>query len=900
MKIQRAAIGFAILFLVSLTACDVISNNTPTLPPATPTRPAASPTTVAMATSPTVAAAAATATTNSVAPTSTPVMLDLPTVTPAPPTAAPSSSATDTPASAPNTTPTTGRVSASSSKLIFYLGSDGIIYTVKPDGSNKQPLLKIDIPAGQDVAGMSASVDGKFLAYKLVDTATYEDASYYLVSNGKASKLDGVASLPVWYGHRFVASGSVGEGGTPGDLAVYNADAAGGPSGAGLGVQGSNLAWYPDGSNILYLDALDNIYSIGTNPPPYGNYTGTLVLHLNDKPADNNPDFFGAMFAAVTPDGKTLVFGGEQIKNVGASGNGQRLWMYDLSKGPGKALAAAQSFTDFGGRYGSNNYGFANMNTLVVASDFHISACAVGSAIDVLGIGNAVTATVALPGQQGDSNARLYGLSVAPANPNHPSSTFAYSLDNYTCANAGTGPTVTLAATVYVWSGGQSSKVAAGRYPLWADTSIAVAPAPTPIPGESNPPTATPQSYTPGPTFGSGELIFYLASDGQTIDTMKPDGSDAGKLVIKVDRQPGEIITGLSASKDGKYLVYNLTLTSGTYDVTDYYLVAGGKATKLSGIGKPPVWFANYFVAAAPTSSNASEATEIYRIFPASANDPANFMVDSGVTGTLYTLFPDGTQLVYVDASGNIMALGLSHMTEHKPYTLVSLNPTAKQGDADFFEVAWLNFAPDGTLVFAGGKQSDLGPFGTGAKVWIHKLSANSADPPQPLSDTGRYDDYDFIGQTALVVNSAEHGGVCGSIPHLKTLDFSTQSVSENPIPGSSPDRRYTIYGLSGAPFNANRTSYAYSAEPYTCGSDNTAKGSGTSSIYVWTSANSAPSTKIGEGRFPVWVDTKLLTPHLSTAYTRSGCASLIGVNSAATVNASPPRPIASRIGCAP
>jgi hypothetical protein len=857
MKVQRAAAILAMVFLVSLTACDTVSNNTPTPPTAAATSPAASPTTAAMAATPTTVAAAITPITNTAAPTSTPVVLDLPTVTPVPPTAAPPSSATNTPASAANTTPTTGSGSASSSELIFYLGNDGTIYTAKPDGSNQQPLLKVDMPAGQDVASMSASVDGKYLAYELVDTATYENASYYLVSNGKASKLDGVASLPVWYGHRFVASGPVGEGGTPGDLAVYDADAAGGPSGAGLGVQGSNLAWYPDGNNILYLDALDNIYSIGANPPPYGNYTGTLVLQLNDKPADNNPDFFGTMLAAITPDGKTLVFGGEQIKNMGASGNGQRLWMYDLSKGPGSSLSAAQPFTDFGGRYGgNNNYGFANANTIVVASDFHISACAADSAIDVLGIGNAVTATVTLPGQQGDGNARLYGLSVAPPNPSRTGAALTYSLDNYTCADAGAGPTITQAPTVYVWSSGQSSKVAAGRYPLWVNSSIAVAPAPTPITGESNPPTATPQSYVSGTSFGSGELIFYLASDGQTIDTMKPDGSDTGKLVTKVDLQQGEIITGLSASKDGKYLVYNLTLTAGTHDVTNYYLVANGKATKLSGIGQPPVWFANYFVAAAPTSSNFSEPTEIFRVFPDSANDPANFMIDSGVTGTLYTLFPDGTQLVYVDTSGNIMALGLSHMTEHKPYTLVNLNPTAKPGDANFFQVDWLNFAPDGTLVFAGGKKSDIGPFGTGAKVWTHKLSANSTDPPQPMSDTGRYDAYDFIGQTALVVNSAQHGGACGDIPHLKTLDFAAQSVSENPIPGNSPDGRNYIYGLSGAPLSVNRPSYVYALQPYTCDSNNSPSPGGTASLYVWNSANPTANTKIGAGQFPVWVDT--------------------------------------------
>jgi hypothetical protein len=478
MKPPRLSVILTLVLLTSLTACDVVSNNTPTptagnTPSPSTTRIAASPTAATSAATPTAVAAAASPTANpAIAPTSTAVTFDLPTATTEPPTAAPATTATDTPGSAANSTPTTSNgIPAGSSELIFYLGNDGSIYTIKPDGSNRQLLLKVDKSANQDVSAMSASADGKYLAYELADNTTY-GVDYYLVNKGKPSRLDGVASLPVWYGHRFLAAAPPGANDEPGQILVFDADSAGGPAGAGLGVMGSDPAWYPDGSKVVYTDKNDNIYSIGANPPPSGNLNPDLILKLNDKPAGDNEDFFGVMFATIAPDGKTLVFAGEQLKNVGASGNGQRLWMYDLSKGLGKALKDAQPFTDFGGRYGgSNSYGFASQNTIVVASDFHISACAVGSAIDVLGIGTTVTTTVTMPGEQGDTYVRLYGLSVAPPNPNRPSSTFAYSLDNYTCDTAGGGQTITQTPTVYIWSSTQSNKVAAGRYPVWVDTS---------------------------------------------------------------------------------------------------------------------------------------------------------------------------------------------------------------------------------------------------------------------------------------------------------------------------------------------------------------------------------------------------------------------------------------------
>jgi len=472
-KLPRISIIITLVLLASLSACNVVNNSTPT-PTAGNTPPAASPTTLAMAATPTRAAAATPTTTNNiaVAPTSTPVAFDLPTATAIPPTAAPVA-ATDTPISLANSTATAGiatPLAGGGSELIFYLGDDDSIYTIKPDGSNRQLVTKVSKSANQDVSAMSASADGKYLTYELVDNSTYE-ADYYLVNKGKPSRLDGVASLPVWHGHRFLATGPPGVNDEPGEILVFNADSAGSPAGAGLGVMGSNPAWYPGGAKVVYADKDDNIYSVGTNPPPTGKLNPNLIVKLNDKPAGDNEDFFGVMFVAVAPDGKTLVFGGEQLKNVGASGNGQRLWMYDLSKGLGKTLNDVQPFTDFGGRYGgSNNYGFVNQNTIVVASDFHISACAVGSAIDVLGIANDITATVTLPGQQGDTYAGLYRLSVAPGNPNRPSPTFAYSFDNYTCDNADAGQAITQAPAVYVWSNSQNNKVADGRYPIWVDT----------------------------------------------------------------------------------------------------------------------------------------------------------------------------------------------------------------------------------------------------------------------------------------------------------------------------------------------------------------------------------------------------------------------------------------------
>lgn len=878
MKLRPVLSIFALLLLVSLTACDVVSNPTP--PPANTPALATTPTSAA-ATSPTTVALAATATSvpisltsGTAAPTSTPVTINLPPATNIAPTDTPAAASpltstaappADTPTASANSTPAAN----TNGELIFFVGNDGTIYSIAPDGTNQQPIITIDKSASQDVGGMSVSADGKYLAYSLYDTGGYT-ATYYLVSNGTSSPLDGVSSLPVWYGHRFVAAGQPDRATGAAELSVYDADQPG-PSSAGLGVIGSEPAWYPDGSKVVYTDQDDNIYSIGAYPPPYGNLAPDPILKLNDKPASSdNQDFFGTMFVAVTPDSKTLVFGGEQIKKVGASGNGQRLWSYDLSKGAGQSLSDAHPFTDFGGRYGgSDNYGFTNANTIVVASDFHISACAVGSVISILKAGSgAAFADINLPGVKNETYARIYGLSAAPNIPARVNPTFAYSTDNYTCDNAGAGPNITQPPAVYVWNQDaqgkeQSNKVADGRYPIWVDTALNIAPAPTLVPGESNPPTdtpgsaatATPQSAAPA-AYTNSQLLFYLASDGKTLNTMNPDGSDA-RLVTVVDLKQGQQVSGISASKDGEYLAYAVTTDSGTHYQTDYYLVLNGKSTKIDTAYSLPVWYGHRFVAnTLPTQQGDLGELAVY-----DANKNNGFTAAGlGVQGSNPAWSPDGKSIIYLDTASAIREVDANPAAngQPQPTTLLDLN-SGVSDKMQKWAIAWATFAPDShTLIFDGAQQENLGAAGMGGQIWLYDVSSGKGkDGLVGVNDNGLYYAPEFLGNNALFTLSADHAGVCGSTPRPLTVDLGSSTPNQLALSGMSADTIGQVSGFSAAPNLSGGYAVAYSIQPFDC-KDGNVTPTAPSAIYIWTSntLSGGTSKKIADGSDPVWIDT--------------------------------------------
>ncbi len=55
----------------------------------------------------------------------------------------------------------------------------------------------------------------------------------------------------------------------------------------------------------------------------------------------------------------------------------------------------------------------------------------------------------------------------------------------------------------------------------------------------------------------AGGKIFYLAADGVTINTIRPDGSDV-QLLLAVDKGPDEIVVNLSGEPSGTFLIYGV------------------------------------------------------------------------------------------------------------------------------------------------------------------------------------------------------------------------------------------------------------------------------------------------------------------------------------------------------
>ncbi len=827
MKSRTALLGLLLMLALVLSACDT---STPSPSPNTPA-PAVTNTALAAPNTPTTLVVVATTTVAPAAPTSTAVTLDLPTAT-----APTKPSDTPTPSAA---LPTATRPS---NNLIIYLDNDGqSIYTVNPDGSDRKLVTKIDKPANSQVYNMTGSRDGKYLSYALAD-ASYT-MTYYLVSGGKSTKLEGIASQPQWFYDYFLASGPGDASGKPGEIYRFDPTSISDPVNfkQDLGVRGGPFTLTPDGTQVVYVDEAGNIMGLGlshmTEHQPY------IIVKLNTGVDISSMDYFYVTQMAFAPDSIKLVFSGEQRKNVGASGNGERLWVYDMGASNG-GKTHPQPLTDNGGRYSTLDFAGS---TVVAASDFHISACAVGSALELHGLEpNVISLTIDLPQQTGDTYARILGLSVQPGASN-TNPTLAYGIDTYSCADASTTPTYSPAA-IYVWStasheGAFVHKVVDGSFPIWVSTSGGA-------------------DATPTANDSSGELVFYLDNDGQSIYTMKTDGSDR-KLLTKIDKTvPGQDVTGMSASRDGKYLAFAMFANSGDVAPLDTYLVSNGKVKKLEGTSGLPVWYGHRF--AVNSSAEPSGEPGQLLVYDADGSDgPVG--AGLGVFGNSPAWSPDGKDVLFLDSSYNIAKIN-SYPPPYGNYaaeSVLKLNDKVS-GTASDWLVNWAAMAPDRTLVFAGGKQGDLGQFQTGGHVWLYRaIAAGGKGVPQAVGDTGLYQDYALVGGNALVAYSTDHGGACGDFAHLRLLNISDQTMSENKLPGDAAEGRYNIFGLSPAP--GQRYSYLFSSAPYTCDSQQTA--SSPASIYRWSGGpdGKGSNTKIGAGRFPVWVDSAAVIPPAPT-----------------------------------
>lgn len=352
---------------------------------------------------------------------------------------------------------------------IIYLDQDGqTIYTIRPDGSQRQRVMTIAKTADQEVSQLSASRDGRYLAYTLSDQQTYAQ-EFFLVSAGQAQPLREIGSLPIWHENRFVANlAPVAD--KLGSLALFD-PARGAQPVATFGVTGFMPVWSADGSRIVFIDEQDNIVQLNVADPQAA---PTTLLALNDPSATPVPEGYAAdhwivSWATLMPDNQTLIFAGEQLQNLGASGNGQRIWRYDLARSEGKT--AIEPLSEPGGRYSS--FDLLGPQMLVAASDVHSSACEIAPVLEVRELEPDAATTIELP-VPADRFGGIDHVSAARAAPSNVPS-FAYSLTLHTCDFDAPEPSFDPPA-LYVWSRavGQDArniKIADGRLPIWSTTT---------------------------------------------------------------------------------------------------------------------------------------------------------------------------------------------------------------------------------------------------------------------------------------------------------------------------------------------------------------------------------------------------------------------------------------------
>lgn len=394
---------------------------------------------------------------------------------------------------------------------------------------------------------------------------------------------------------------------------------------------------------------------------------------------------------------------------------------------------------------------------------------------------------------------------------------------------------------------------------LAAPTAAAV-PSATPTPDTPTPPplsAAPTQTSAPNPLpADNGDLLFYLENDGRTIATIRPDGSNR-QLVTVIDKPDQQRVTGMTASPDGTYLIYQLSDDTGQ---PQSFLVSGGVPSLLPGVTTRAEWFGNRFVAG---KGDGSATRSSVSIFDLSSGSPVEQPLK--VDGSVPTWSANGSRIIYLDPDGNVTAI--DPQPGAQPTTLLYLNPpetaNAEPGSEAWnegWDVSWVTQAEDDiTLLFAGAQRKDRGASGNGERIWSFQGVPGSAGV-QPLTDVPtRYNagDYDFLAPDTLVAGSNGHNSACAVDPLIQVQPIGSNATQQIDLPLGNKPYSY-VHDISAAPYRADRGSaFAFSVAPYDC-ADVTAIDQSPPALYVWSSPGGGTPqiTNIADGRFPVWIDT--------------------------------------------
>ena len=351
---------------------------------------------------------------------------------------------------------------AGSDERIIYLKPDGVtVASIKPDGSDEQPVFTAELGEGDIIASINVDPTGSSIAYTTYNTI-YDD-----VSNVYIRALDGtlISSHPnlsgvIWSpdGSRFLAYVLLPSGDpTVVILDALAADAAN-PIAQFPSYYPAN--WYPDGNGVLL--SLGNLYR-------YDLASGEMS-QITNLPTEGEASW-SIGDAHVSPDGNRIYFYAGQTKNLGASGNGMQWWIMPSAGGSAgcslrfEGCGEPVAFTAPNGN-GIGAFAFnASGNVFAYSERSHDSACASAENVFVRTTADEESPRAAF----GTNAAAADGQEVRGLAWDASGTRLVLGYTAYRCS-ADFGQQFNQPPGIYVWNIGETgepTRIADGSYPIW-------------------------------------------------------------------------------------------------------------------------------------------------------------------------------------------------------------------------------------------------------------------------------------------------------------------------------------------------------------------------------------------------------------------------------------------------